>query len=137
MNSPQRKIIRRDFWSGIQNLSERISRIDPVIFFTNDLVRRLTSHFEKIRLVQNRVSPPSTATLNPSKNEAPTFHIFSHLATREREEEFLTKLSEILVILFCSGNPGNKFYPSPRPSPGAGGSRPKMITFLRISTLCF
>ena len=102
-----RKIIRRDFWTSMQNLSERMSRIDPVIFLTSDVVRRLTSHFEKIRLVQQRGTPPSTASQNAasktsqpqtSKNEAPTFHVFPHLMSKEREEEYLTKLSEILVI---------------------------------------
>jgi hypothetical protein len=56
-----RKIIRRDFWSGMQNLSERMSRLDPVILLTNDVVRRVTSHFEKIRLAQQRGTPPTTA----------------------------------------------------------------------------
>ena len=104
-----RKLVRRDIWSGVQNVVERIARVDAVTLLTNDVIRRLTSHFEKVRLAQARVvlttsvatamtsSSSMTTTQDSSGPESPVFHVQPHLMSREREEEFLTKLSEVLV----------------------------------------
>ena len=103
-----RKTIRRDLWSSLQNVIERLSRIDALVFLTNDVIRRLTSHFEKVRLAQQRpiptsVTPATTATTSTASQDStktdpsPVFQVFPHLMSKEREQEYLTKLAEVLV----------------------------------------
>ena len=44
--------LKRDFWTIINNFSERLAKIDQVKLVSTDVVRKITSHFERIRISQ-------------------------------------------------------------------------------------
>ena len=78
--------LKKDIWTVIDNLTERLSKMDRVKFLSTDVVKKITLHFEKIRLSMES-SPPSSFEISP------------HLVDSEREIEYLSKLSESLIIL--------------------------------------
>lgn len=43
---------REDIWGAIQNLHDRLSRVDHAKLIACELVNRITIHFEKIRLAK-------------------------------------------------------------------------------------
>jgi hypothetical protein len=62
----------------------------------SDVVRRITAHFEKIRVTQQRFA--TTASQHETaKCDAPVLYVAPHLVSKEREEDYLTKLAEVLV----------------------------------------
>lgn len=43
---------REHIWSGIQNLHERLLKVDAEKMLASDMVTRITQHFERIRIAQ-------------------------------------------------------------------------------------
>ncbi|KAF5269792.1 hypothetical protein FQA39_LY08573 [Lamprigera yunnana] len=81
--------IKEDLWSAINNLHERLSRVDHVKLIACDLINRITLHFEKIR---------DAETLIAESNHPPLFTISPHLVSSNREVEYLQNVSEILIM---------------------------------------
>ena len=93
--SEPKQTLREDMWFVISTVSERLSKVDHVKLLANDIVRKVTEHFENIRIVQTMHQESS----NPQK--VPQFSVFPHLMSEERECEYLSKLAEALIILIC------------------------------------
>lgn len=87
MHSDQetKKDLKKDFWVIIRKLSERLSNTDHVKLLAMDVIKKITDHFERIRLAQD--SPDAKFEISP------------HLISSEREMEYLSKVTEALVIL--------------------------------------
>lgn len=44
---------KEHIWGGIQNLYERLSRVDAEKLLANDMVVKITQHFERIRIARS------------------------------------------------------------------------------------
>ena len=74
-------------------------QVDHVKFLAIDIVRKVTDHFEKIRVVRENNS--SSSSNSPKKQQLPTFPVSPHLMSQEREIEYLIKVSETLILFLC------------------------------------
>jgi len=43
---------REDIWEGIKSLHERLSQVDQTQLVACDMMTKVTSHFERLRLAQ-------------------------------------------------------------------------------------
>ncbi|KAF7998611.1 hypothetical protein HCN44_011019 [Aphidius gifuensis] len=82
--------IKQDIWGSLESLYERFSRIDLTKLIACSIVNKVIFHFEKIRLAQ------STA----GEGDNPNFILSSHLTSKEKELNFLRKVSEVFVLFF-------------------------------------
>ena len=55
------EILNKEFWSIIENVVERLKNVDLVNFLANDVVNRLTTHFQDLRLSDARIMSGQTA----------------------------------------------------------------------------
>ncbi|KAK4887229.1 hypothetical protein RN001_003500 [Aquatica leii] len=81
--------IKEDLWSAINNLHERLTRVDHVKLIACDLVNRITNHFERIR---------DAKTLIAESNHPPLFTLSPHLVSSNKELEYLQNVSEVLIM---------------------------------------
>eukprot|EP00095_Tigriopus_kingsejongensis_P007816 snap_masked-scaffold204_size260821-processed-gene-1.8 protein:Tk07816 transcript:snap_masked-scaffold204_size260821-processed-gene-1.8-mRNA-1 annotation:"sorting nexin-25" len=91
--------LKRDLWQVICSFKERMAKTDQVKILAIDLVKRVSNHFEKIRLIQD--GHPS------SSRHVPNFTISPHLVSAEREIEYLGKVSEALIIFLFPASYGS------------------------------
>lgn len=82
--------LQADLWILIENVSERLSKIDTVQFITKDVVHKLKLHFQDIREASKKGN-----TDGPQKN----FVLHSWLQSEEHELSFLRKISEALLVV--------------------------------------
>lgn len=86
-------LIKRDAWTAIASLSDRLSRIDHVRLLASDMVRKVTDHFERIRLLLQQ----QQCDQEDQDVVATDFKIHPHLVSRDRELDFLGKIAELIV----------------------------------------
>ena len=84
-----KEMLKKDLWQSVQKLSERLEKVDQVKLFAVDVVKKVSEHFESIRVAREGNSTPS---------RLPNFYISPHLMSKEREIEYLIKISEAFVI---------------------------------------
>ncbi|XP_046394040.1 sorting nexin-25 [Ischnura elegans] len=82
--------IKDAIWKAIQNLQERLSRIDEAKLVAGDMIVKVTQHFEKIRVARAMVD---------GRDKTPVLALSPHLMSREREEQYLRRVSELAVTL--------------------------------------
>ena len=80
-----RKVARKEFYSVIDELKDRLARIDHVEFLTKTTIVNLTKHFETQRLFLN------------SEEENAHFETFKHLKDEDSEKKYLSQLSLVLI----------------------------------------
>ena len=109
------KICRHDSWFVIRNLYERLKEIDWVKFLACDVVKKVTEHLEKIRIVSTSGSSGNASVGNANVDplgrifssnndqspEPPVFHVQPFLLDHQKEIQYLSKISE-LAILFLT-----------------------------------
>lgn len=83
------EILNKEFWSIIENVAERLRNVDLVNFLANDVVTRLTTHFQDLRLSDARTLPGQTSP----------FLLHPALKDKICELEFLRSAADSL--LFC------------------------------------
>ncbi|XP_026313842.1 sorting nexin-25 [Hyposmocoma kahamanoa] len=76
-------------WSAIQNLYERFQRVDAEKLIANDMITKITQHFERIRIAQSCAM---------ELNQPPVFALSPHLMSPETELHYLRQISELLVM---------------------------------------
>ena len=83
------EILNKEFWKIIENVVERLGNVDLVNFLANDVVNRLTTHFQDLRLSDARTLPGQTLP----------FLLHPALKDRKCELDFLRSAAESL--LYC------------------------------------
>ncbi|XP_065058443.1 sorting nexin-25-like [Rhopilema esculentum] len=83
------EILNKEFWKIIENVVERLRNVDLVNFLANDMVIRLSTHFQDLRLSDARILPGQTKP----------FLLHPALKDKESELEFLRSAAESL--LYC------------------------------------
>lgn len=79
-------------------------KVDHVKLLAIDVVRKLTDHFEKIRVIRDN----NTSTFGSnSPKKLPIFPVSPHLMSQEREIEYLIKVSETLILFLCPKSYGS------------------------------
>ena len=76
---------QKEFHLMFSKLKERLSKIDHVDFLTNNLMVKLTKHFESQRIFLS------------SEDENAEFETYEHLRDAESEKEYLRCLSGVLI----------------------------------------
>ena len=76
---------QKEFHLMFSKLKERLSKIDHVDFLTNNLMVKLTKHFESQRIFLS------------SEDENAEFETYDHLRDAESEKEYLRCLSGVLI----------------------------------------
>ncbi|KAM3968308.1 LOW QUALITY PROTEIN: sorting nexin snazarus [Aphomia sociella] len=79
---------KEHIWGAIQNLYERLLRVDTEKLLAGDMVIRITQHFERIRIAKS-----CAMELNQ-----PLFALAPHLTTFETELHYLRQISELIVM---------------------------------------
>ncbi|XP_071452813.1 sorting nexin-25 [Hetaerina americana] len=85
--------IKGAIWKAIQNLQERLNRIDEAKLVAGDMIVKVTQHFEKIRVAKAMVD---------GRDKTPVLALSPHLMSKEREEQYLRKVSELAVTLLLN-----------------------------------
>ncbi|CAK1551679.1 unnamed protein product [Leptosia nina] len=80
---------KEHIWGGVQNVYERLLRIDAEKLLANDMVLKITQHFERIRIA-------TSCALE--LNQPPVFSLLPHLMSFDTELHYLRQISEIMVI---------------------------------------
>ncbi|XP_059486173.1 sorting nexin-25 [Neocloeon triangulifer] len=83
-------LLREDIWEGIKNLHERLAQVDQTQLVACDMITRVTTHFERLRLAQGaaiRVGGPAV------------IHVAPYVEKNIKEEDFIRSLSEMAVVL--------------------------------------
>lgn len=80
---------KEHIWGGIQNLYERLSRVDAEKLLANDMVVKITQHFERIRIARSCAL---------ELNQAPVFALAPHLTSFETEQHYLRQISELIIM---------------------------------------
>lgn len=83
------EILNNEFWKIIENVVERLGNVDLVNFLANDIVTRLTTHFQDLRLSDARTLPGQTLP----------FLLHPALKDKTTELNFLRSVAESL--LYC------------------------------------
>ncbi|KAJ0179237.1 hypothetical protein K1T71_004949 [Dendrolimus kikuchii] len=76
-------------WGGIQNLYERLLRVDAEKLIATEMVTKITQHFERIRIARSCAI---------ELNQAPVFALAPHLMSCETELHYLRQISELIVM---------------------------------------
>jgi sorting nexin-25 len=74
--------VKRDLEVAAHGLAERLSRVDHVSLLATDVLRKITEHFERVRIALDTPSTPINA-----RQQLPEFRISPHLVSPERELE--------------------------------------------------
>lgn len=80
---------KEHLWTGIKNLHERLLKVDAEKLIANEMVTRITHHFEKIRIAQSYAI---------EHNEMPVFAISPHLMSYDTEIHYLRQISDLIII---------------------------------------
>ncbi|XP_053400334.1 sorting nexin-25-like isoform X2 [Mercenaria mercenaria] len=83
--------LQTDLWKLIENVSDRLTKIDTVQFITQDVVNKLKQHFQDIRLATKK---------GPSDEPMRKFVLHPWLQSEEQELNFQRKVSEALLLVF-------------------------------------
>lgn len=81
--------LKDDLWGAIQNLHDRMTRVDQAKLIACDMITKVTLHFEKIRTAR---------TLIAESTRPPVFAISPHLISPEKELEYIRHVSELLIM---------------------------------------
>ncbi|XP_048480904.1 sorting nexin-25 [Plutella xylostella] len=81
---------KEHLWTAIQNLNERLMKVDAEKLLAGDMVTKITQHFEKIRIAQSCAM---------ELNQPPVFALAPHLLSPELELHYLRQVSELVVML--------------------------------------
>ncbi|XP_075972746.1 sorting nexin snazarus [Anticarsia gemmatalis] len=76
-------------WGAVQNLYERMLRIDAEKLLASDMVTKITQHFERIRIARSCAL---------ELNQAPVFALAPHLMSCETELHYLRQISELIIM---------------------------------------
>ncbi|XP_026746682.1 sorting nexin-25 [Trichoplusia ni] len=76
-------------WGGVQNLYERLQRVDAEKLLASDMVTKITQHFERIRIARSCAL---------ELNQPPVFALAPHLMTCETELHYLRQISELIIM---------------------------------------
>ena len=88
------KKLKRDVWAVLKKLNERLSNIDKVQLLSSDLIQRTTEHFTRLR-----TSTQEALNGNGNKEDPVVeFHVPAYLVDKEREIEYLGKITDILIL---------------------------------------
>ncbi|KAK6621433.1 hypothetical protein RUM44_001240 [Polyplax serrata] len=84
--------IKKEIWYALGKLNKCLINVDETKLIAVDMVIKITSHFEKIRLVQSGGDTTSE------------FYVSHHLMNPEKEINYLRKISEFLLLSLFSKN---------------------------------
>ncbi|XP_041973406.1 sorting nexin-25 [Aricia agestis] len=79
---------KEHIWGAVQNLYERLLRVDAEKLLANDMVLKITQHFERIRIAKSCAL---------ELNQPPVFALAPHLMSPEAELHYLRQISELLI----------------------------------------
>ncbi len=96
------EILNKEIWKIVENVTERLRNVDLVNFLANDVVTRLCTHFQDLRLSNARTYPGLTSP----------FLLHPSLKDRESELSYLRSASE--ALLYCVLPPSDAHCPSLR-----------------------
>ncbi|GAB6030109.1 hypothetical protein CHUAL_005788 [Chamberlinius hualienensis] len=80
--------LRDDIWITLANLNDRLVKIDELKLITHDVPEYLCRHYQRIRQASNSMN---------SKEKKPVILLRPYLASKEREIDFLRKVSELII----------------------------------------
>ncbi|CAK1578206.1 unnamed protein product [Parnassius mnemosyne] len=80
---------KEHIWGAVQTLYDRLLRVDAEKLLANDMVTKVTQHFERIRIARSCAL---------ELNQPPVFALAPHLATCETELHYLRQISELLIM---------------------------------------
>ncbi|CAG5009746.1 unnamed protein product [Parnassius apollo] len=80
---------KEHIWGAVQTLYERLLKVDAEKLLANDMVTKVTQHFERIRIARSCAL---------ELNQPPVFALAPHLATYETELHYLRQISELLIM---------------------------------------
>ncbi|XP_017769839.1 PREDICTED: sorting nexin-25 isoform X2 [Nicrophorus vespilloides] len=81
--------IKEDMWGAIQNLHDRLSRMDHVTLIACDMITKIEMHFERIR---------EAKTLVAESNHQPLFKVSPFLMSQDHELNYLRQISELFIM---------------------------------------
>ncbi len=96
------EILNKEVWKIIENVIERLKNVDLVNFLANDVVTRLSTHFQDLRLSNARTYPGLTSP----------FLLHPSLKDKESELDYLRSISE--ALLYCILPPSDAHCPALR-----------------------
>ena len=96
------EILNKEFWNIIENVAERLRNVDLVNFLANDVVTRLSTHFQDLRLSDARTLPGQTSPF------------LLHPALKDRMSELVFLRSAADSLLYCILPPNNAHCPALR-----------------------
>ncbi|KAJ8726892.1 hypothetical protein PYW08_015289 [Mythimna loreyi] len=76
-------------WGGVQNLYERLLRVDAEKLLASDMVTKITQHFERIRVARSYAL---------ELNVPPVFALAPHLMSFDTELHYLRQISELIIM---------------------------------------
>ncbi|CAH0663953.1 unnamed protein product [Chilo suppressalis] len=76
-------------WGAIQNLYERLLKVDAEKLLAGDMVTKITQHFERIRIARSCAL---------ELNQTPVFALAPHLMSCETELHYLRQISELIIM---------------------------------------
>ncbi|KAL4713545.1 hypothetical protein ACJJTC_007783 [Scirpophaga incertulas] len=76
-------------WGGIQNLYDRLLKVDAEKLLAGEMVMKITQHFERIRIAQSCAL---------ELNQPPVFALAPHLMSCETELHYLRQISELIIM---------------------------------------
>ncbi|XP_068627751.1 sorting nexin-25 isoform X2 [Battus philenor] len=80
---------KEHIWGAVQTLYERLMRVDAEKLLANDMVSKITLHFERIRIARSCAL---------ELNQPPVFALAPHLTSSETELHYLRQISELLIM---------------------------------------
>ncbi|XP_050362850.1 sorting nexin-25 isoform X6 [Nymphalis io] len=80
---------KEHIWSAVQTLYERLLKVDAEKLLANDIVTKITQHFERIRIARSCAL---------ELNQAPVFALASHLMSSDTELHYLRQISDLIVM---------------------------------------
>ncbi|CAG4940388.1 unnamed protein product [Colias eurytheme] len=80
---------KEHIWGAVQNLYERLLRVDAEKLLANDMVTKITQHFERIRIAKSCAL---------ELNQPPVFALLPHLMSIDTELHYLRQISEMFVM---------------------------------------
>ncbi|XP_013138526.1 PREDICTED: sorting nexin-25 [Papilio polytes] len=80
---------KEHMWGAVQTLYERLLRIDAEKLLANDMVTKVTQHFERIRIARSCAI---------ELNQPPVFALAPHLMSCEMELHYLRQISELIIM---------------------------------------
>eukprot|EP00794_Sanderia_malayensis_P007412 gene7412-8232_t len=96
------ELLNKDIWKIIENVSERLKNVDLVNFLANDVVTRLCTHFQDLRLSNARKYPGSTLPF------------LLHPSLKDKESEIVYLRSAAEALLYCVLPPNDAHCPAVR-----------------------